>query len=144
MLRHALAVPRDTWNGDDLDRPLVEEGRIRADELSTMLGARGVTRIVSSPALRCVETVEPYAGVVGTFLEIDDRLAERTRFSDVDRSAGALLDHAMPTVVCTHRPTLPWLFSALGTQGVELAPGEGTVVHHRRGTVLAVEPLGPR
>jgi 8-oxo-dGTP diphosphatase len=142
VLRHAKAEPRDTWTGDDLDRPLTAEGKERAAELSAVLHAYGVRRIVSSPAVRCTQTVEPFANDISTFLEIDDRLAEDTRFSQVNRSVGGLLDHKQPTVVCLHRPTLPWLFDALGAEVVDLAVGSGVVLHHRKGVVLASEPLG--
>ena len=142
VLRHAKAEPRDTWSGDDLDRPLTAEGKEQAAELSRILHAYGVRRVVSSPAVRCAQTVEPFANDISTFLEIDDRLSEDTRFTQVNRSIAALLDHKKPAVICTHRPTLPWIFDAVGAEVVDLKPGRGVVLHHRKGVVLATEPLG--
>ena len=142
VLRHAKAKPRDGWKGDDLDRPLNDTGRAQAAELTPILAAYGVRRVVSSPAVRCTQTVEPFAHDLSTFLEIDDRLSEDTRFSQVNRSVSAMLDRKKPMVVCTHRPTLPWVFEALGIDAVDLKPGQGVVVHHRKGVVLAAEPLG--
>lgn len=142
VLRHAKAESRDDWNGDDLDRPLTESGTARASALVPLLGAYGVRRVVTSPAVRCAQTVEPYAHDISTFLEVDDRLSEQTRFGQVNRSITAMLDRKKPVVLCTHRPTLPWIFDAVGSDTVELKPGEGVVVHHRKGVVLATEPLG--
>ena len=78
---------------------------------------------------------------IGAFLRLDDRLSEDTRASAVRRCVDAVVDGKTPAVLCSHRPTLPWVFDALGIETPDLAPGEGVVVHHRRGTVLATEPL---
>ncbi len=141
VLRHAKAKARDSWKGDDLERPLNSVGTAQAAALTPILNAYGVRRVISSPALRCTQTVEPFAHGISTFLEIDDRLSEDTRFSQVNRSLSAMLDHKKPVVVCTHRPTMPWVFDALGAEIVDLKPGQGVVVHHRKGVVLAAEPL---
>ena len=142
VLRHAKAEPRADWEGDDLERPLTEVGAARADDLAPVLAAYGIRRVVTSPAVRCAQTVEPFAHGISTFLEVDDRLSEDTRSGDVNRSINALVDRKKPTVVCTHRPTLPWVFDAIGTDLTELNAGSGIVVHHRKGVVLATEPLG--
>lgn len=142
VLRHAKAESRDRWDGKDLDRPLSPAGAKHAGEISSLLAAYGVRRVVTSPATRCGQTVEPFAHGLSTFLEVDDRLGEDTRFAQVSRSVTALLDHKKPTVLCTHRPTLPWVFDAVGADAVDLKPGEGVVLHHRKGAVLATETLG--
>jgi 8-oxo-dGTP diphosphatase len=96
---------------------------------------------VASPALRCTQTVEPYADSLGTFLELDERLGEQTTSGQVGRAVDALLDRRKPTVVCTHRPTLPLLWAALGLDGPRLSPAGVLVVHHRKGRVVALEEL---
>lgn len=141
VLRHGKATPRSEVDEDDLERPLTELGREQADALVPVLDAYGIRRVVSSPAVRCAQTVEPYAHSISTFLEIDDRLGEDTRASQVQRSVEALLDRKTPVVMCTHRPTLPWIFDSVGTMTYDLAPGEGVVLHHRRGELLATELL---
>ena len=106
-----------------------------------MLQAYGVQRIVSSPATRCAQTVEPYSRSVSTFLEIDDRLSEQTRTSQVQRSVDTLMDRKKPVALCSHRPTLPSIFDAIGLAVADLAPGDGVVVHHRGGVIEATERL---
>jgi 8-oxo-dGTP diphosphatase len=140
VVRHGKAASRADYD-DDLERPLTPVGVEQARALVPLLSAYGVRRVVSSPAVRCAQTVEPYAHSISTFLEIDDRLSEDTRAAQVDRSVTALLDRKKPVALCSHRPTLPWIFDAIGTDVQELATGEAVVVHHRKGKVIATERL---
>lgn len=141
VLRHAKAESRDGFGGADLERPLAKSGVTRAKALRSFLGAYGVRRVVTSPAVRCASTVEPYADVVGTFLQVDDRLSEDTKPRDVTRAVEGIIDRKKPAVVCSHRPTLPWIFDALGIDPVDLSPGDAVVVHHRKGRVLSTERI---
>jgi 8-oxo-dGTP diphosphatase len=141
VVRHGKAEPRGPRWSDDLRRPLTSAGTERAGDLVPLLDAYGVQRVVSSPAVRCSQTVEPYARSISTFLEIDDRLSEQTRAAHVQRSIDTLMDRKKPVVLCTHRPTLPWVLEAIGVDLVDLAPGAGIVVHHRGGVVHATEVL---
>src|SRR5699024_4607764 len=72
LLRHASAGERDEWTGADRARPLDARGRERAEALVPELRRLGVRRVVSSPYVRCAQTVEP----LGLPVEYDDRLAE--------------------------------------------------------------------
>jgi len=71
LLRHASAGDRTAWQGDDRLRPLDERGRKQALELVGRLRARGVERVVSSPYVRCTQTVAP----LGLEIVPDERLA---------------------------------------------------------------------
>jgi 8-oxo-dGTP diphosphatase len=71
LVRHASAGDRTTWEGDDRERPLDDRGRRDADELVELLASYNVQAILTSPARRCVETVQPLALARG--LEIDPR-----------------------------------------------------------------------
>ncbi|WP_286930991.1 MULTISPECIES: NUDIX hydrolase [Aeromicrobium] len=139
VLRHAKAVPRDAFDGGDRDRPLAAAGHDRAKELVPLLSAFGVRRIVSSPATRTVQTVDPYVAATDELLELDDRLVEGASPAKVERAVEALLGTKRPTVACTHRPTLRDVYAALGVSGPVLAPGHALVIHHRKGKVLASE-----
>lgn len=141
VLRHAKAVSRDRFDGPDEDRPLKDSGRRRAAELVPLLEAFGVRRVVTSPTTRTVQTVEPFVTTTGELLEIDDRVAAEVGAGAVARSVDALVATKRPTVVCTHRPTLPHVYAALGVDGPPLSPGRALVVHHRKGVVLATEVL---
>ncbi|GAA3536474.1 ADP-ribose pyrophosphatase [Aeromicrobium flavum] len=139
VLRHAKAVPRSEFRGGDRERPLSAAGHDRAKELVPLLSAFGARRIVSSPATRTVQTVDPYVAATDEVLELDDRLVEGASAAKVDRAVAGLLGTKRPTVACTHRPALPDLYAALGISGPVLSPGSALVVHHRKGKVLASE-----
>lgn len=76
LVRHASAGDRRDWDGDDRLRPLDKRGRRQAEALVELLLPLGVRRVVSSPYVRCVETVEPLAAALGVAVELDVRLAE--------------------------------------------------------------------
>jgi phosphohistidine phosphatase SixA len=94
LLRHASAGNRDAWDGDDLLRPLDKRGRRQAKALRDELRARGVKRVVSSPYVRCLQTVAP----LGLEIVPDERLAEGASGAET-RALLASLDDA---VACTH------------------------------------------
>jgi phosphohistidine phosphatase SixA len=100
LVRHGSAGKRSKWEGDDRLRPLDEKGRAQAQGLVALLGERGVERILTSPYVRCRETVEPLADALGLPVEERDELAEgasrQTALALVAELAGE------PAVLCTH------------------------------------------
>lgn len=139
VVRHGKATERSDWDGDDLGRPLQARGEDQANSLISLLAAYGIRDVVSSPAARCVQTVEPFAKSINTYLKIDDRLAEDTKAGDVRRSVESLLGQLKRVVVCTHGPTLPLVMDALGRECPEFATGDSLVIHHCKGRILATE-----
>ena len=86
LIRHAEAGDREDWEGDDLRRPLDDRGRQQADRLLGLLASYPVGRVVSSPADRCVQTVEPLARARGLAIDVHDELGE-----ELQDTAGASL-----------------------------------------------------
>jgi 8-oxo-dGTP diphosphatase len=72
LIRHASAGDRYEWEGDDRLRPLDERGRRQANQLVELLEQYEITRLLSSPFLRCIQTVEPLAQARGFDIEIRD------------------------------------------------------------------------
>jgi 8-oxo-dGTP diphosphatase len=72
--------PKQTWSGPDRRRPLSSHGQQEAAGLLIQLHQEPITRIVSSPALRCQQTVWPLARQRRLVVELDRRL-------DVDATA---------------------------------------------------------
>jgi len=140
VLRHGLARSRKAWRRDDRLRPLVVQGHAQARAAVPMLAAYGVSRIVTSSSLRCVDTVLPYAEDTGWQVARYDGLSEEDA---TNRSVLAIIDDLMhggeDAVLCTHRPVLPTVYDSLGVAPVPQATGELVVVHHRRARVRAVE-----
>lgn len=76
LVRHATAGKRSKWEGDDRLRPLDERGRRQAEKLAEQLRDARFERILSSPYVRCVQTVEQLAKARGLRVETDEALAE--------------------------------------------------------------------
>src|SRR5688572_19762287 len=79
LVRHAVAVGRSDWKGDDSLRPLTKRGERQASGLVELLAGADVQRVLSSPAVRCRETVEPLASKIGLSVQPTEVLAEGAR-----------------------------------------------------------------
>jgi len=99
LIRHATAGSRKDWKGDDKLRPLDEKGKLQAMELAETLRACPVKRVISSPYLRCVQTVEPLAELLDLQIEVSQVLAEGAKVQEL-RNFVKHLD--LPAVLCTH------------------------------------------
>jgi 8-oxo-dGTP diphosphatase len=130
LLRHASAGDRDHWEGDDLLRPLDDRGRRQALALR-LLAARGFVRILSSPYVRCIETVEPLAATLAIAIAVDARLAEGAEPDE----ALALLSELDGGVACTHGDVVEALL------GHHLKKGAAAVVEADESGLRVLEEL---
>jgi 8-oxo-(d)GTP phosphatase len=163
LLRHAKATPRTDWSGPDGKRPLLPIGFSQAKSIAPILGAFGIKRIFSSPWLRCYETVAPFA------ISRKIPVIERHQLSELGSSNGPtrtkkvvhdIIDDGRPSVLCSHRPSLPSILDAVSSygdagqeirlhEGRALKPGHLMVVHltpatpgHKR-KIVAIEDYAP-
>jgi 8-oxo-dGTP diphosphatase len=120
LVRHAKAGDREQWTEDDRLRPLSKKGRRQAEGLVQLFLRVEVTRIVSSPYLRCVQTLRPLSLARGVTVELADAMAEGAATVD----AVVLLD-AMPSggVLCSHGDVIPAVIDHLRAGGM-LIDGE--------------------
>jgi phosphohistidine phosphatase SixA len=100
LVRHASAGDRAQWVGDDRERPLDKRGRKRAEELVAQLEPYPIEAILSSPARRCVETVEPLARARGLEIEQRPELSEELQATEGAALVRSLADRTV--VVCGH------------------------------------------
>jgi 8-oxo-(d)GTP phosphatase len=122
--RHASAGDAEHWSGQDSDRPLDARGRSQAEALVDQLAPFPIRRILSSPFVRCVDTVQPLARARGLKVDSSGDLAEG---ADPEHVRRLLLDVADEAVVCMHRPELEPLFGKVkkgATVAVEVAGDE--------------------
>jgi 8-oxo-dGTP diphosphatase len=152
IVRHAKARKRSAWDGAEQDRPLTQAGRSAAKALAPVLAAYGVQRVHSSPAVRCLSTVRPYAKLSGLAVLVEPTLDEEAFAGNpaaaLERAAQLAGDTAagrLGTAVCTHRPAIPALVSHL-LEGSGLAgptetfpPASLLVLHLATGTLVASE-----
>lgn len=116
VVRHASAVSRRRWRGDDARRPLDDAGRARAAEVVPLLQAYGVQRLLTSDAERCAATLAPYGRAAKVRLLGRHALSEEGFADDAGRSLRTLakvVERAEPAALCTHRPLLPVLLRSL-------------------------------
>jgi probable phosphoglycerate mutase len=77
LIRHALPLRSEPGQGSDPD--LSEEGIEQAKRLPDALARFPISRLVSSPQIRSVQTAQPVADALGLTVEIDERIAEYDR-----------------------------------------------------------------
>lgn len=117
LVRHAKAGSRRDWDGDDQLRPLSKAGRTQAKKLAKRLIAEHPSSLISSPYVRCMQTLEALALRLDTDVISDERLAEGDDFS------GALeLVETVPdgTVLCSHGDIIPATMAALERRGCRI------------------------
>jgi 8-oxo-dGTP diphosphatase len=110
VVRHAAAGRKRSDPEADALRELDVRGREAAARLPDLVTAMLVPRhVISSPHLRCVETVEPLAAGVGLRVQLDDRLAPAIASPEELRRL-FVLEIPANAVVCTHGEVLECLF----------------------------------
>ena len=77
LIRHALPLRSEPGQGSD--PVLSDEGVQQAKRLPDALARFPITRLVSSPQRRAVQTAQPVADALKLTVEIDERLAEYDR-----------------------------------------------------------------
>ena len=76
VIRHANAGDRAAWEGDDRLRPLTKSGRRQAEAIAQRLKDEPIGIVLSSPYLRCVQSVEPLATAKHLTVTTTEELAE--------------------------------------------------------------------
>jgi broad specificity phosphatase PhoE len=116
VVRHADAGDKRSWTGLDRQRPLSATGRRQADGLVVRLEDYPVERILSSPTLRCLDTMRPLAR--DRFLEVEP-VAALGVDAGLDPLLAMLWNRELRNaVLCTHGETIGQLFAQLAGQGL--------------------------
>ena len=138
LMRHGDAGDKAAWNGDDLERPLTEKGRMRALAMAEHLDRIGVAprRVITSPLARAAQTATTVAEVLGGIetLVQDDRLGPRFGIDALAKIIAENDGEADGLLLVGHEPTL--------SQVLADVIGGGDIVM-KKGAVAAVD-LMPR
>jgi broad specificity phosphatase PhoE len=113
LIRHANAGSRKDWSGDDALRPLSAKGRRQARTLVDQLEPWAPSRVLSSPYLRCLETVTPLAHDLGLKVEALNELAEGAGRDAVDLVRSL---HDSHVALCTHGDVIPEILVSLADE----------------------------
>ena len=140
LVRHAEAGDRDRWEGADRVRPLSAEGQAQASGLVGQLGGFTVARVLSSPYLRCTQTVEPLAEARGLDVEPCEELAEGGAAAALVL-VRRLVERPEVTVLCTHGDVMEAVLDGLGVSRTRETEKGATWVLER-GTARCLPPPG--
>jgi 8-oxo-dGTP diphosphatase len=163
LVRHASAGRKADWPGDDCLRPLDAAGVADARVLASLMACFApVARVLSSPALRCTDTVRPYVAGFGGTVEAEPCLSPYGRSADFSSRTdladslrhllSRLVAERRPAVLCLHRENLPDVLaaacSALGAPATvpadpALPKGGFWVAHASGGELAALERYEP-
>jgi len=147
---HMDAVNRNEWTGPGDARPLTELGRQQAERLAEEIAAGGpVNALYSSPAVRCTQSMEPFAKRFALPVTVEPRFKDTSGYkapagwergdgkgpdplggaSSAGSAYAALQDirKALPdgsrAVLCSYGDIVPALLAFLsGSSGVEMPP----------------------
>jgi phosphohistidine phosphatase SixA len=150
VVRNARAGSRKRWTGPDEQRPLSRGGLEQAAGLVRLFAGRPLARLVSSPYVRCLQTLEPLSEERGLPLETSDSLAEG---AGLDGAFALAVESAQlgPTALCTHGDVIELLLEELSrddvqleTQsGIELKKGSTWILQLLDGHVVSAEYVPP-
>ena len=123
LVRHAHAGERKKWAGNDALRPLDPVGQAQAERLAELLVLLHPERLVTAGPLRCKQTLEPLAAVLGEMpIVIDGAFAEPPDARDAPAKAklGAqrlleLRGDGVP-VICSQGKVMPAMLAALADE----------------------------
>jgi broad specificity phosphatase PhoE len=116
VVRHAEAGSKGSWAGPDLHRPLLPEGNDQAEGLVVRLDDYPVEQILSSPAARCLQTVEPLAR--DRLLQVEEVAALGVDADAAQVESRFVHPEAANVVLCTHGELIGQLFGRLVPAGL--------------------------
>jgi 8-oxo-dGTP diphosphatase len=118
LVRHAAAGSRSDWKKDDRLRPLSSRGEKQAQGLARTLAVHPIDRILTSPYVRCRQTVEPLADKLGMGIEERAELAEGEGFKGARDLCRELA--GTNAVLCSHGDVIPALLDWMARHGMAL------------------------
>ena len=134
LVRHAKAGDRDKWEAPDDLRPLTTKGEAQAQALVDLLAGYEIDRVLSSPYLRCTQTVAPVAAARGLAVEPCDDLTEGEGRAGI-ALARRLRAEPGHTVLCSHGDVVEEVLDALGVPREEFT---------RKGATWVLDEAGAR
>ncbi len=148
LLRHAKALKRTEWDGDDGDRPLEHRGQLQAKRLLPIYLPYGISEVHTSDALRCIETIDLMARLIEKTPIFSADLSEygyaKDREAPLDYVQD-LMNRGISAIVCSHNPIIPKVVKKLvgkkyfKSMDRELEPAQAIVLHCRAGEVIACD-----
>lgn len=120
LVRHGKAEGRKVWEGTDEMRPLTPRGAAASFALSRELACYDVLQLASSSWIRCRQTMQPFAIMMGLTIRNEPELTEDAFAADPNRAVECInrtIRQAMVSqrsiAVSMHRPVFRGIFPRL-------------------------------
>jgi phosphohistidine phosphatase SixA len=148
VVRHAEAGDRERFVGDDSLRPLSRQGRRQANALGKRL-AESSLDLITSPYLRCVETLSPTSSRLRRAMMLASWLVEGEPADEALYQLIELTGEIGGLVACTHQDLMVGMFDVAIAAGAvassrplfeKAATAEFTIIS---GKVVAVSFVAP-
>ncbi|MGZ6543872.1 MAG: SixA phosphatase family protein [Actinomycetota bacterium] len=124
VIRHAEAGDRKRWTGPDEARPLSKGGRRQATGLAERFAEETFVQFLSSPFLRCVQTLEPLAEARTLTIQPLDQLAEGNPWEYLEKLI-LEAEGEGPTSICVHGDVFIGLMTDLFERGISRPVARG-------------------
>ena len=140
LVRHAKAGHREAWPASDPDelRPVSKAGRRQAKRLVRVFDGVALTRLFSSPFLRCIQTFEPLAESRNLDIELAHELSEGAPTAGVEALILAASADG-PAAFSTHGDIQVGVVEELLDRGARL---EGALTGFKKGSTWSLEVVG--
>ena len=136
LVRHGHAGAKRQWHGDDGFRLLDAQGLAQAAALVDLLAPFTPTRILSSPFLRCVQTVTPLGDAHGIPIERSPSLVPQAGAAATLLARGVSIDGPGAIVLCTHGEVIHDMQAQLAHDGL---PDFGPASLREKGSVWLLD-----
>lgn len=157
MVRHGKAESRKQWAGTDADRPITPKGAAAAYALNRELACFNPTRLVTSPWVRCAQTLQVLSWQTGIPMQFAEALTEDAFDEQPEESWDCFLKEvesalasSETTAICMHRPVIGGMVNHLRDMCVSKAVARQLVPsspYMPTGTAIALfivrTPQGP-
>ncbi|MCI1219096.1 MAG: NUDIX hydrolase [Bifidobacterium sp.] len=116
IVRHGKAEARKLWKGGDATRPITPKGAAAAYALNRELACYAPSRLITSPWVRCMETIEVFSWQTGLPMTTAEELTEdafaakpQAAYDRIDAEIDLLLSESYATqpVAARHRAPQP-------------------------------------
>jgi broad specificity phosphatase PhoE len=132
LVRHGHAGAKRVWHGEDGFRPLDREGLAQAEGLVPLLTPFEPSRIVSSPLLRCLQTVTPLSEALGIPIERSQSLLPEAGKAATLLARTVESEGPGAVVLCTHGEVIHEMQAQFAHKGL---PGFSPASSREKGSV---------
>jgi 8-oxo-(d)GTP phosphatase len=140
LVRHGHAGSKRQWVSDDTVRPLNEQGFAEAQALVPLLAPFSPVRILSSPYVRCLQSITPLAHAIGISVQGSPSLVPEAGVAATKLAYNVAFNGSSPVVLCTHGEVI----HDMQSRGLDGIPDFNADAPREKASVWILERTGRR